>query len=812
MYGEILKMNTIFSLPFRIFRIVSSFVDFLPLPTFYYMSEQKEDDKKEKKKTPSKELKPAEKRIRKYLKIFWALVLTPFLLIFLLVFMVSMGWFGELPNIAELQNPKLNLATEIISSDGKILGKYYAENRVNVKYKDLSPYLVNGLIATEDARFEEHSGIDLRGLFRVFFRTVIGGDQSGGGGSTLSQQLAKMLFPREKNQSKIRLAMRKIKEWIIAARLEKQYTKEEILTMYINKFDFVNLAVGIKSASTIYFNTTPDSLKAEQAAMLVGMCKNPALFNPLRRPDATLQRRNVVLSQMVKYGYLSEQKFDSLKTLPLGINFQPEDHNLGLAPYLREYLRDDFMKKWCDANPKPDGTKYDVYRDGLKIYTTIDSRMQHYAELAVEQHMKEVQEKFFKECKQKKNAPFDWRVSKDEISAMMISAMHRSDRFRTLKSQGMKEEEIKKNFNTPVPMRVFSWKGEFDTTMSPWDSIRYYKHFLQAGFMSMDPHTGYIKAWVGGINYKHFKYDHVNKHATRQVGSTFKPFVYALAIMEGWTPCQKIPNVPVTFEMPNQPPWTPANSSEEKYNGKMVTMQFALALSINWVTAYIMKQFGPEPVVQLARRLGITAPMDAVPSLCLGSADISVYEMTGAMSAFANKGTWIEPVFVTRIEDKHGRVLADFRPKTEEVMDEEKAYVALQLMKGVVQYGTGVRLRYKFKLMQPMAGKTGTTQNHSDGWFMGITPDLVSGCWVGGEDRSIHFSTINEGQGAAMALPIFALYMQKVYADKKINLYPGEFEKPVGKINVEMDCDKYNKEMEAGNGGEGDKISDEEIF
>lgn len=763
---------------------------------------RKEKNKKEKKRLP-------EKQAKRYLRIFWALVITPFLLIFLTVWMVSMEWFGPLPKIEDLQNPQISLATEIVSSDGKILGKYYAENRVNVKYNELSPYLVNGLIATEDARFQDHSGIDLRGLFRVLFRTVIGGDQSGGGGSTLSQQLAKMLFPREKNQSKVRLAMRKIKEWIIAARLEKQYTKEEILTMYINKFDFINLAVGIKSASKIYFNTTPDSLKLEQAAMLVGMCKNPSLFNPLRRADTTLHRRNVVMNQMVKYGYLAEEKYDSLKALPLGINFQQEDHNLGLAPYLREYLRDNFMKKWCEENPKPDGTQYDVYRDGLKIYTTIDSRMQNYAEQAMEQHMKEVQVKFFKECKQKKNAPFDWRVTKEEIKSIMASSMKRSERYRVLKEQGLSTQEIEKNFNTPVPMKVFSWKGEIDTTMTPMDSIRYYKSYLRSGFMSMDPHTGYVKAWVGGINYKHFKYDQV-KIARRQVGSTFKPIVYALAIMEGWSPCQKIPNVPVTFEIPDQPPWTPANSSDEKYNGKMLTMQFALALSINSITAYIMKQFGPEPVVQLAKRLGITSPMDAVPSLCLGTAEISLYEMVGAMSTFANQGTRVDPIFVTRIEDKHGRVLSDFRPLTEEVMDEEKAYIMIQLMKGAVQYGTGVRLRYRYKLMQPMAGKTGTTQNHSDGWFMGITPDLVSGVWVGGEDRSIHFSSLDAGQGASMALPVFAYYMQKVYADKKINLYQGDFEKPPGKISIEMDCDKYNKQVEQGSsGGDG---SDDEIF
>jgi penicillin-binding protein 1A len=753
-------------------------------------------------------VKLPKKKMRKYLCAFWIIFFSPLVFVFLLIWVVSLGWLGNLPKIEDIQNPRINLATEIISADGKVIGKYYAENRVNVKYHELSPFLVNALLATEDIRFQEHSGVDLRGLARVIFRTVLGGDESGGGGSTLSQQLAKNLFPRKKNLSKWEMIIQKIKEWIIAVELEKQYTKEEILTIYLNKFDFINQAVGIKSASKIYFNTTPDLLKIEQAAMLVGMCKNPALFNPLRFPDTTIHRRNVVLKQMVKYNMLKKWEFDSLKKLPLGINFQQEDHNVGLAPYMREYLRDNFMKKWCEENPKPDGSSYDLYRDGLKIYTTIDSRMQKYAEEAMIEHMKDLQAKFFKECKKKKKAPFDFRLTQEEINSIMTASMKRSDRYRSLKAQGLSMQEIEKNFNTPVPMRVFSWKGEFDTVMSPMDSIRYYKTFLRSGFMSMDPHTGHIKAWVGGFNYKHFKYDQV-RMAERQVGSTFKPFVYALAIMEGWSPCTKIPNVPVTFQIPNQPPWTPKNSSEEKYEGKMLTLKFALALSINAITAYIMKQFGPEPVVQLAHQLGISSHLYPVPSLCLGTADISLYEMVGAMSTFANKGTWVEPIFVTRIEDKNGRVLAQFYPKTKEVMDEEKAYIMIELLKGVVQYGTGVRLRYRYKLMQPMAGKTGTTQNHSDGWFIGITPNLVSGCWVGGEDRSIHFSSLNEGQGAAMALPIFAYYMQKVYADKSINLYQGDFEKPNKKISVEMDCEKYNKELEAGGSREED---DDEIF
>lgn len=748
-------------------------------------------------------IKLPEKKMRNYLRVFWGLVFLPILSVLLLVWMVSLEWFGELPEIEDLQNPRINLATEIISADGKILGKFYAENRVNVQYKDLSPHIIHALIATEDVRFENHSGIDFKGIARA---VIFMGKR--GGASTISQQLSKLLFPRERNLSTPKMIIRKIKEWVIAARLERQYTKEEILTMYLNKFDFINLAVGIKSASRIYFNTTPDSLRIEQAALLVGMCQNPTKHNPLNKAQAAMARRNIVLDQMAKYKFIDKKTSDSLKTLPLGINFQQEDHTLGLAPYMREYLRDNFLKKWCEENPKPDGTQYDIYRDGLRIYTTIDSRMQKYAEDAMAEHMKELQAKFAKECQKKKNAPFDYRLTKEEINAIMSASMKRSERYRVLKERGLSKEEMEKNFNTPVPMRVFSWKGEFDTVMSPMDSIRYYKTFLRSGFMSMDPHTGHIKAWVGGFNYKHFKYDQV-RVAKRQVGSTFKPFVYALAIIEGWSPCHKIPNVPVTFEIPGQSPWTPKNSSEEKYEGKMLTLKFALALSINSITAYIMKQFGPEPVVQLSQRLGITSKLEAVPSLCLGTADISLYEMVGAMSAFANKGTWIEPVFVTRIEDKNGRVLADFRPRTEEIMDEEKAYIMIELLKGAVQYGTGARLRYRYKLTQPMAGKTGTTQNHSDGWFIGITPNLVSGCWVGGEDRSIHFSSLNEGQGAAMALPIFAYYMQKVYSDKKINLYQGDFEKPGRKISVEMDCEKYNKEIEEGRSGD---TGEEELF
>ena len=736
---------------------------------------------KEKKKTP----------FTRYIRIFWVLLFLP--PVGLVVLVGSIALFADLPSTGDLTNPKTNLASEVLSCDMKTLGKYYAENRVNVRYKDLDTTLVAALVATEDARFYQHSGIDGRGLLRVFTRTIIGGNESSGGGSTLTQQLAKMLFPREKHHSKWSILKRKIKEWIIALKLERQYTKEEILTMYLNKFDFLNQAVGIKSAAQIYFNTTPDSLKLEQSAMLVGMAKNPSLFNPIRHMDTTLMRRNVVMFQMVKYKYLSKDKYESLKAKPIKLYFHPEDHNEGSATYFREYLRDRFLKKWCSENLNPaTGKNYDIYRDGLKIYTTIDSRMQRYAEEAVTEHMTFLQGEFNK--LKKKNFPFSWKVTKEEIDGMMHAGMRGSDRYHKMKEAGASEPEIVKSFHTPVEMRIFSWKGDKDTVMTPMDSIRYYKSFLQTGFISMEPQTGFIKAWVGGINYKHFKYDHV-KEAKRQVGSTFKPFVYALAIQEGWSPCMRVPNVRTCIDLPDGKQWCPDNADgEEKFEGKMVTLKKALAVSINYVSAYIMKQFGPKAVEQFARRVGITSPIDVVPSMCLGTPDLSVYEMVGANSTFANKGTWIEPIFVTRIEDKTGKVIAEFVPKSDEAMNEEKSYIMTILMKGVVEFGTGVSLRSTYKLTNPIAGKTGTTQNSSDGWFMGLTPDLVSGCWVGGEDRSVHFDNMQLGQGARLALPIWGKYMQKVYADKTLKLSQRDFDKPTKKISIELDCSKYEKE------------------
>ncbi|HKC69044.1 MAG TPA: transglycosylase domain-containing protein, partial [Bacteroidia bacterium] len=675
----------------------------------------------------------------------------------------------------------------------------------NVKYNELSPNLVNALIATEDARFMEHSGVDLKALFRSV-TGVLTGNSSAGGGSTLTQQLAKMQFPRE-NLSKFQIIFRKIKEWIIAVRLEKLYTKQEIMAMYLNKFDFLNLAVGVKSASQIYFNTSPDKLTVPQAAMLVGMAKNPSLFNPVRFEKRTQGRRNVVLSQMVKYNYLPQATYDSLKTQPLNLVFRPEDHNDGLATYFREYLRDNFLKEWCTTHKKENGKPYDIYRDGLKIYTTVDSRMQKYAEEAVTEHMTVLQEAFSKECKNKKNAPFAWNVSKDEIKNIMQSAMHRSDRWRSMKAGGKSEEEILQAFKTPTKMTVFSWHGEIDTTMTPYDSIKYYKSFLQTGFMAMEPQTGYIKAWVGGINHTHFQYDHV-KIGKRQVGSTFKPFVYALAVQEGYSPCYRIPNVRTCITTETGTEWCPDNSAgDEAFEGKILTLKEALANSLNYVSAALMKQFGPQAVVNIAHRMGITSHLDAVPALCLGVADISLYEMVGANSTFANQGTYVQPIFVTRIEDKNGKVLEEFVPKTDEVFNEEKAYVMCELMKGVVQGGTGSRIRYRYKLMNPIAGKTGTTQNNSDGWFIGFTPDLAAGCWVGGEDRAVHFNTTADGQGASMALPIWAKFFQKVYADKTIKISKGDFERPSKMSEIELDCKTYNDDNKQGGGigEEGDK-------
>lgn len=738
----------------------------------------------------------------------WLIVLAPLFALSALIYLTSSGALGPLPSFEQLENPKNNLATEILSEDGVVLGKYFFENRSNVTFSELPENLVNALLATEDVRFKSHTGIDVRALMRAVKGQLLG-ERNSGGASTITQQLAKMLFT-EKPGSGLERVMQKLKEWVIAVRLERQYTKEEIIAMYFNKFDFVNNAVGIKSAAQVYFNTIPEELSTVESAMLVGMCKNPSLYNPNRRDSLTRARRNVVMSQMKKYGYLSAEVYDSLKMQPITLDFKKASHNEGLAPYLREYLRG-ALKKWCEKHTRPDGTPYSLYTDGLKIYTTINSRMQGFAEEALHTHIASLQEDFNTHWKGYSKAPFPKDFEPEQIDAIIDQGMKRSERYRALREAGKSLKEIKKVFRKKVPMTIFSWKGERDTIMSPRDSIRYYKYFIHSGMMSMDPRTGHVKAYVGGINYKHFKYDHVMV-GKRQVGSTFKPFLYSLAMQEGYSPCYEVPNVPVVFEKEQwglpEKDWIPKNS-DDKYEGLLLSMKFGLANSINTVTAYIMKQFGPHAVVDLARKMGISSHLQAVPSICLGTFDLSVYEMVGAYSTFSNKGVWTEPLIVSRIEDKNGVVLEEFTPKTTEAMSAQTADLMVRMLQGVVdgvanpedgaKKGTGVRLRFKYQFENEIGGKTGTTQNNSDGWFMGITPNLVTGVWSGNEDRSVHFRTTYYGQGANMALPVWAEYMQRVYADTlELGIYPEKFD--ISKsVDVLLDCGEQYQDTEENN-------------
>lgn len=743
------------------------------------------------RKEKSETVKP---NFRKQVKIFWILFASFFALVFFIFMATSAGLLGFMPTFEELENPKSNLASEIYSADQVLLGKYYIENRTVIHYSELSPNIVNALIATEDVRFNKHSGIDFRSIMRVLFKNMLGGNRGAGGGSTITQQLAKNLFPRQENPGFFSLVFRKFKEWIIAVKLERNYTKEEIIAMYLNTVDFGNQSFGIKSAAKTYFNKAPADLTIDEAALLVGILKAPSFFSPINHPDRAKIRRNTVLSQMLKYNYITQQEYDTLSIKKVDMSkYKIQDQNEGIATYFREYLRTT-LTEWCTTHKKADGTEYNLYKDGLKIYTTINSKMQKYAESAVDEYLgKTLQPEFYTHWKGIKNAPYDWTFKEDDIEALLESSMKRSERYTHLKAMGMTDTMIKQNFNTPTHMMIFSWKGAHDTVMTPMDSIRYCKWFMQAGLMSVEPQTGYVRAYVGGIDYRYFKYDHVCQ-AQRQVGSTFKPFLYTLAMQEGeFSPCAKVPNVPVTFDMPDGTKWTPRNAGDEK-EGEMVTLKFALANSINYISAYLMKRYSPEAVVKIARKMGITSNIPPVYSICLGTPDLTVYEMTGAFSTFANKGVHLEPIFVTRIEDKNGNILETFTPKIEEAVNEETAYLMLMLMKGVVESGTGCSIRSVYKLLNPIAGKTGTTQNNSDGWFMGLTPYLVTGVWVGCEDRSVHFRWTSLGQGAHMALPIWALYMQKVYADKTLGIKKDDFEKPSKELSVEVDCAKYDKQ------------------
>ena len=721
---------------------------------------------------------------------FWGLFIGGIGAIVMVFWLITIGVLGYLPPLDELQNPKNKYATEILSSDMQLLGRYYRnENRVSVNYADISPNIINALIATEDVRFYDHTGVDLKSLMRAVIKLG-----RAGGGSTLTQQLAKQLWsPRANNI--FERALQKPIEWVIATKLERLYSKEEILTMYLNQFDFLYNAVGIKSAAQVYFSTTPADLKLEEAAMLVGMCKNPSMYNPRRRPERALNRRNTVLAQMCKYEYITQEVCDSLQALPIELKYQSVDHKQGIAPYFREYLRQMLtakepkrsnysewnmlqyeidMRQWeenplygfCQKNHKPDGTPYDLYHDGLRIYTTLDSRMQQYAEESVREHMVELQNSFFREKRKKTYAPFSQDLLPEDIEAIMARAMRQTDRYRTMKKQGKSEQDIKTAFNTKVEMRVFSYDGLVDTMMSPIDSIKWNKHFLRCGFMSMDAHTGAVKAYVGGPDFAHFQYDMVST-GRRQVGSTIKPYLFTLAMDEGMWPCDSTVNDSITLYDAQGVAWTPRDDHFAN-QGEMVTLNWGLEKSSNWITAYLMSLFTPEQLVKLMRSFGIEGQLDPVVSLCLGPCEVSVKEMVDAYTTFPNKGIRVEPLMVTRIEDNNGNVLANFTPKTHEIISETTSYKMIYMLQNVMDHGTGVRARFKYGLKSPMGGKTGTSQNHSDGWFVGFTPSLVSGVWVGGEDRSIHFDNMSAGQGANMALPIWALYMQKVYADEEL--------------------------------------------
>jgi penicillin-binding protein 1A len=733
---------------------------------------------------------------RKWIIRFWLLIFSGIAVVALIFFLASVGAFGEMPTFEELENPKSDLATQIISVDNKVLGKFFKENRTPVFYKDLPKSLVDAFIATEDERYFKHAGIDVRGTIRAFAK--LGKD---GGASTVTQQLAKNLFHKKRGNIIYRIKQ-KFKEWVIAVRLEKQYTKNEIIAMYFNTVDFNYNGVGIQSATRIYFGKEPKDLTIEESAMIVAMLKNPTLYNPVRRPKLTTKRREVVLSQMKKQGALSPKEYDSLRKLPLQLNFTRDAHDQGTATYFREYVRK-FMKNLVrnDANFKD----VNIYTDGLKVYTTIDSRMQKYAENAVAQHMPNLQKAFFKQQEKNKHAPF-YDLKPKEIKNIYKKAMKTSYRWKMMKKEDISEKEIIASFDKKTKMRIFAWNGEKDTIMTPRDSIKYYKHFLNTGVMSVEPQTGEIRVWVGGINFKHFQYDHV-KQGARQVGSTFKPFVYGAAINQlHLSPCDSLPNMPYTIEAGRwgtDKAWTPDNAGG-KYGGK-VTLKEGLARSLNTISAQLIDKTGPQPIIDLAKKLGVKHDIPYAPSIALGTPTLSLYEMIGALSTFANKGIYIKPHAISRIEDKNGTILWTNELETKDAVNPETAYVVLKLMEGVTQSGSGGRLRhsflkksklykevvtgYPYELKNPIAGKTGTTQNQSDGWFMGIVPNLATGIWVGGDNRATHFKSISYGQGATMALPIFGIYLKSLYADKDLKISDKDFSRPAN-LSIRVDCGK----------------------
>ena len=765
---------------------------------------------------------------KKIVKWFWLLFTLPVVMVCGLIALV---WaFADIPSFEELENPDSKLATQVIAEDGEILTTFHIENRSYVTFGELSQNLVNAAVATEDVRFYNHSGIDFKSLGRVAVKTLLGGDSSQGGGSTITQQLAKTLYPRQDVSSKIpgvsiiKMVWIKLKEWVTAVKLERSYTKDEIMNMYMNAIFFGSNAYGIKAASQTFFAKAPSELTVEEAATLVGMVNKPTRYNPVLNPDKSLVRRNFVISQMEKAGFISKEECDSIQQVPIALSYQIQDHNAGLGPYFRDMLRrtmnakepkrssyaqyedyvvdslqwaDNAFYGWLNKNTKADGSKYNLDKDGLRIYTTINYKMQKYAEEAVAEHLgKDLQKSFWRDLRWKKNKPFSDDIEPEMIDQLMKQARRWSDRYRIMKANGASEAQIRKSFSEPVKMRLFSWNknGYVDTLMTPDDSIKYYKSHLRAAFMAIEPHTGHIKAYVGGPNYRYFKYDNV-RQGKRQVGSTIKPFLYTLAMQEGMTPCDRVVNVPQTF-LVNDTTWTPKSTDKDEWIGQTVTLKWGLTKSSNNISAYLMKQYGPHAMADMMRKMGVGSHIDETYSLCVGSADISVYEMVSAYNTFPSQGVFVTPIFVTRIEDNMGNVIGEFNNTKREAIGEHTAYLMANLMQGVVNSGTGVRLRAKYGLKGEIAGKTGTTNDQSDGWFIGYTPSLTAGVWVGAEDRQVHFESLSLGGGSNMALPIWGLFMQKCRKDASLKMDENEtFMAPPG-ISLNLNCDGSDADAE----------------
>ncbi len=764
------------------------------------------------------------------IKWFWIILALPIALIILMLLLV---WaFADIPSFEELENPESKLATQVIAEDGEILTTFHIENRSFVSYEDLSPFLVEAAVATEDVRFYKHSGIDFVSLGRVLVKTLLMSDSSQGGGSTITQQLAKTLYPRAEVGRRIpgiyhiKMVWIKLKEWITAVKLERNYTKNEIMDMYMNAIFFGSNAYGVKAAAQTFFAKNPSDLTVEESAMLVGMVNKPTRYNPALNPEKALVRRNFVIGQMEKAGFISESERDSIQNIPITLSYQVQDHNAGLAPYFRDMLRrtmnakepkrsrysqyedyvtdslqwaDDPFYGWLTKNTKPDGTSYNLDKDGLRIYTTINYKMQKYAEEAVAEHLgKDLQKSFWRDLRRKTNKPFSNDVDKATRDRVMAQARRWSDRYRVMKARGASETEIKKSFREKVNMRLFSWdgKGYIDTLMTPDDSIVYYKSHLRAGFMAIEPQTGHIKAYVGGPDYRYFKYDNI-RQGKRQVGSTIKPFLYTLAMQEGMSPCDKVVNVPQTFIVGDKT-WTPKSTDKDEWIGQTVTLKWGLTKSSNNISAYLMKQFGPHAMAEMMRKMGIDSYIEEVPSLCVGPADLSLYEMVAAYNTFPSQGVYISPIFVTRIEDNMGNVLADFTTRKREAISEHTAYLMANLMQGVVNSGTAIRLRFKYGLKGEIAGKTGTTNDQSDGWFIGYTPSITAGAWVGAEDRQVHFESLSLGGGSNMALPIWGIWMKKVLADKTLDISETDrFIAPPG-MHLNLNCDGSDNDASSG--------------